>query len=40
MFGYLIAGRSFDITGSYDTAYIIFIGLDIIAALLLLSLKK
>lgn len=40
MFGYLIAGRSFDITGSYDTAYIIFIGLDIIAALLLLLLKK
>ena len=31
---------SFDITGSYDTAYGIFIGLDLIAALLLLSLKK
>ncbi len=40
MFGYLIAGRSFDITGSYDTAYMIFIGLDIIAALLLCSLEK
>ena len=40
MFGYLIAGRSFDITGSYDTAYMIFIGLDIVAVLLLFSLKK
>jgi len=40
MFGYLIAGTSFDITGSYDTAYIIFIVFDIIAALLLFSLKK
>ncbi len=40
MFGYLIAGQSFDITGSYDTAYGIFIGLDLIAALLLFSLKK
>lgn len=40
MFGYLIAGRSFDFTGSYDTAYQVFIGLDIVAALLLCSLKK
>ncbi len=40
MFGYLIAGQSFDTTGSYDTAYRIFIGLDIVAALLLCSLKK
>jgi len=40
MFGYLIAGQSFDITGSYDTAYGIFIGLDAIAVLLLFSLKK
>jgi MFS family permease len=40
MFGYLIAGQSFDATGSYDTAYWIFIGLDIVAALLLFSLKK
>ena len=40
MFGYLIAGQSYDITGSYDTAYWIFIGLDIVAALLLCSLKK
>ena len=40
MFGYLIAGRSYDITGSYDAAYGIFISLDIIAILLLFSLKK
>jgi MFS family permease len=40
MFGYLIAGQSFDITGSYDTAYKVFIGLDLIAAFLLFSLKK
>jgi OFA family oxalate/formate antiporter-like MFS transporter len=40
MFGYLIAGRSFDTTGSYDAAYGIFIGLDVIAAFLLFSLKK
>jgi len=40
MFGYLIAGRSFDTTGSYDAAYGIFVGFDIIAILLLLSLKK
>jgi MFS transporter, OFA family, oxalate/formate antiporter len=40
MFGYLIAGQSFDITGSYDTAYMIFIGFDIVAALLLCSLKR
>jgi len=40
MFGYLIAGQSFDTTGSYDTAYLIFILFDIIAALLLFSLKQ
>ncbi len=40
MFGYLIAGQSFDITGSYDNAYKIFIIFDIIAAFLLFSLKK
>ncbi|MBC2715469.1 MAG: MFS transporter [Desulfobacteraceae bacterium] len=40
MFGYIIAGQSFDITGSYDTAYHIFIGLDIVAVLLLCSLKN
>ena len=40
MFGYLIAGRSFDITGSYDAAYAIYILLDLVAAFLLFSLKK
>ncbi len=40
MFGYLIAGRSFDLTGSYDAAYAIFIGLDFAAVLLLFSLRK
>lgn len=40
MFGYIIAGQSYDRTGSYDTAYWIFIALDMIAALLLFSLKK
>jgi hypothetical protein len=37
--GYLIAGRSFDLTGSYDTAYMIFIALDILAGILLATLK-
>jgi len=40
LFGYLIAGQSYDRTGSYDTAYAIFIGFDIIAGLLLFSLQK
>jgi OFA family oxalate/formate antiporter-like MFS transporter len=40
MFGYLIAGQSYDITGSYDAAYMVFIGLDLISVLLLLSLKQ
>lgn len=40
MFGYLIAGYSFDTTGSYDAAYGIFIILDLIAAALFFSLRK
>ena len=40
LFGYLIAGQSYDRTGSYDTAYAIFIGFDIVASLLLFSLQK
>ena len=40
LFGYLIAGQSYDRTGSYDTAYGIFIGFDMIAGLLLFSLQK
>ncbi len=38
--GFIIAGQSFDRTGSYDTAYIIFIILDIIAFFLVLSIKR
>jgi MFS transporter, OFA family, oxalate/formate antiporter len=37
--GYLIAGQSHDRTGSYDLAYMIFIGLDLLAAALLATLK-
>ncbi|OHD70980.1 MAG: hypothetical protein A2W19_07605 [Spirochaetes bacterium RBG_16_49_21] len=37
---YPIMGRSFDITGSYDTAYLIFIVLNLVAVLLMASLKK
>jgi MFS family permease len=40
LFGYLIAGQSYDRTGSYDTAYMIFILFDIVAGLLLFSLQK
>jgi MFS transporter, OFA family, oxalate/formate antiporter len=39
LFGYLIAGISFDRTGSYDAAYLIFVVFNIGAALLLISLK-
>jgi MFS transporter, OFA family, oxalate/formate antiporter len=38
--GYPIMGMSFDLTGSYDTAYLIFVGLNFIAALLIASLKR
>ncbi|MBA4366363.1 MAG: hypothetical protein C0403_01845, partial [Desulfobacterium sp.] len=37
--GYLIAGQSHDRTGSYDHAYMIYIGLDLLAAALLATLK-
>jgi MFS transporter, OFA family, oxalate/formate antiporter len=40
LFGYIIAGMSFDRTGSYDAAYLIFITFDLFAALMLVSLKK
>jgi len=40
LMGFIIAGQSFDRTGSYDTAYIIFLGLDIIAFFLMLSVKR
>ncbi|MCF8068230.1 MAG: MFS transporter [Desulfobacterales bacterium] len=38
--GYMIAGQSFDLTGSYDTAYAIFVVFDFIAAVLLFSIKR
>jgi len=38
--GFIIAGQSFDRTGSYDTAYIIFLVLDVIAFFLMLSVKR
>lgn len=37
--GFIIAGRSFDLYGSYDPAYIIFIVLDILAACLFFSIR-
>jgi len=37
--GYLIAGQSHDQTGSYDLAYMIYIGLDLLAAVLLGTMK-
>jgi MFS transporter, OFA family, oxalate/formate antiporter len=39
LLGYLIAGLSFDFTGSYDAAYGVFITLDIVAAALLFTLR-
>lgn len=39
MAGYLISGLSFDYTGSYDAAYLIYIGLDILAFILLMRVK-
>jgi cyanate permease len=38
--GYYLAARSFDLTGSYDTAYAIYIALDLAAILLIHTLKK
>ncbi len=40
MAGYLIAGLSFDLSGSYNAAYALFIILDIIAAAILLAVKR
>ncbi len=37
--GYVIAGMSFDLTGSYDAAYLIFFILDVMAAMILFSIK-
>lgn len=38
--GYLVMGQSFDRTGSYDTAYGLFVVLDLAAAALILSVKR
>ena len=38
--GYIIMGRSFDLTGSYNSAYYIFIVLDLIALVLILSSRR
>ncbi len=38
--GYILMGRSFDLTGSYNTAYISFIAMNIIAIILILLAKK
>ncbi len=38
--GYLIMGMSFDLTGSYDSAYAIFIVLNLAAAVLIAMLKR
>jgi MFS family permease len=40
LMGFIIAGQSFDRTGSYDTAYIIFLVLDLIAFFLILSVRR
>jgi sugar phosphate permease len=37
--GYVIAGMSFDLTGSYDAAYLIFFILDVMAAMILFSIN-
>jgi OFA family oxalate/formate antiporter-like MFS transporter len=38
--GYPIMGRSYDITGSYDAAYAVFMFLNIIAAFLVFTLRR
>jgi len=38
--GYAIAGQSFDRTGSYDSAYMVFIFLDLVAAFLVILIRK
>jgi len=40
VFGFIIAGQSFDRTGSYDLAYIIFIVLALIAVCLIATTKR
>ena len=38
--GFLVAGQSFDRTGSYDSAYAVFIVFDLIAAVLILTARQ
>ena len=38
--GYIIAGKSYDLTGSYNWAYFIYIFLDIAGALLIYSVRR
>lgn len=38
--GYVIAGQSFDRTGSYNTAYAVFLVLDLVAVVLVIGAKK
>jgi sugar phosphate permease len=40
LLGYILAGQSFDRTGSYDSAYMLFIGLALLAAVLLFTVKR
>jgi len=40
MLGYPIAGASFDLTGSYKSAYLLFIVFNVVAATLILSVKR
>lgn len=40
LFGYIVMGQSFERTGSYDAAYFVFIVLNVVALLLVLSIKK
>jgi len=40
IFGFVIAGQSFDRTGSYDLAYVLFILFNLIALFLVLTMKR
>lgn len=40
LMGYIIAGQSFDRLGSYDPAYMLFIAFDLVAAGLLMRIKR
>jgi predicted MFS family arabinose efflux permease len=39
-FGFIIAGQSFDRTGSYDAAYIVFIFFNLLSLVLVAAMKK